>query len=43
MMHFIQKLRELSEGKPVGFKLCIGQPLAIYEHCQSHAAYSNYS
>lgn len=26
MMHFIQKLRELSEGKPVGFKLCIGQP-----------------
>ena len=26
MMHFIQKLRELSEGKPIGFKLCIGQP-----------------
>lgn len=26
MMHFIQKLRELSNGKPVGFKLCIGQP-----------------
>lgn len=26
MMHFIQKLRELSGGKPVGFKLCIGQP-----------------
>ena len=26
MMHFIQKLRDLSCGKPVGFKLCIGQP-----------------
>lgn len=25
-MHFLQELRELSEGKPVGFKLCIGQP-----------------
>lgn len=25
-MHFIQRLRELSGGKPVGFKLCIGQP-----------------
>lgn len=26
MMAFIQKLRELSDGKPVGFKLCLGQP-----------------
>ena len=26
MMHFIQQLRDLSKGKPVGFKLCIGQP-----------------
>jgi len=26
MMHFIAKLRELSGGKPVGFKLCIGHP-----------------
>ena len=26
MMHFIQKLRDLSGGKPVGFKLCIGHP-----------------
>ena len=23
---FLQRLRELSKGKPVGFKLCIGQP-----------------
>lgn len=26
LMHFIQTLRELSDGKPVGFKLCIGHP-----------------
>ncbi|MFZ4835571.1 FMN-binding glutamate synthase family protein [Rouxiella sp. Mn2063] len=26
MMSFIAKLRELSGGKPVGFKLCIGHP-----------------
>lgn len=26
MMQFIQQLRDLSGGKPVGFKLCIGQP-----------------
>lgn len=25
-VHFLQQLRELSGGKPVGFKLCIGQP-----------------
>jgi glutamate synthase domain-containing protein 2 len=26
MMYFIKKLRDLSGGKPVGFKLCIGHP-----------------
>ena len=26
LMAFIQELRELSKGKPVGFKLCIGHP-----------------
>ena len=26
LMHFIQRLRELSGGKPVGFKLCVGHP-----------------
>lgn len=26
LMHFIKKLRDLSGGKPVGFKLCIGHP-----------------
>jgi glutamate synthase domain-containing protein 2 len=26
LMQFIARLRELSEGKPVGFKLCLGHP-----------------
>jgi glutamate synthase domain-containing protein 2 len=26
LLHFIEKLRELSGGKPTGFKLCIGHP-----------------
>ena len=26
MMHFVKQLRDLSGGKPVGFKLCIGHP-----------------
>merc|ERR1719272_2523132 len=26
MMHFIAQVRELSDGKPVGFKLCVGRP-----------------
>lgn len=26
MMAFVEKLRRLSGGKPIGFKLCIGQP-----------------
>jgi len=26
MMHFVKHLRDLSGGKPVGFKLCIGHP-----------------
>ena len=26
LVEFIQKLRELSQGKPVGFKLCVGRP-----------------
>lgn len=25
LVHFIQKLRNLSEGKPIGFKICIGR------------------
>jgi glutamate synthase domain-containing protein 2 len=26
LMHFIGDLRRLSKGKPIGFKLCVGQP-----------------
>lgn len=26
LLHFIQRLRDLAEGKPVGFKLCLGHP-----------------
>ena len=26
LLEFVAKLRELSDGKPVGFKLCLGQP-----------------
>ncbi len=26
LLQFVQRLRELSEGKPVGFKLCLGKP-----------------
>ena len=26
LLQFIQRLRELSDGKPVGFKLCLGHP-----------------
>ena len=26
LIHFIDELRALSEGKPIGFKLCVGQP-----------------
>jgi glutamate synthase domain-containing protein 2 len=25
LLHFVQRLRQLSQGKPVGFKLCIGK------------------
>jgi len=26
LMHFVRRLRQLSGGKPVGFKLCVGHP-----------------
>mmetsp|Transcript_48913 Transcript_48913/g.78822 ORF Transcript_48913/g.78822 Transcript_48913/m.78822 type:complete len:579 (-) Transcript_48913:173-1909(-) len=26
LLEFVQRLRELSDGKPIGFKLCIGHP-----------------
>lgn len=35
MMQFIQKLRELSGGKPVGFKLCIGHKAEFIAICKA--------
>jgi len=26
LLNFIEKLRTLSDGKPIGFKLCVGRP-----------------
>ena len=35
MIQFIQKLRELSGGKPVGFKLCIGHKAEFISMCKA--------
>jgi glutamate synthase domain-containing protein 2 len=35
MMEFIAQLRELSKGKPVGFKLCIGHPHEFMAICKA--------
>ena len=35
MMHFIQKLRELSNYKPVGFKICIGDKQEFIDICNA--------
>src|SRR5690554_5837444 len=35
MVHFIKKLRDLSGGKPVGFKLCIGYKSEFISICQA--------
>ncbi|MDP2387642.1 MAG: glutamate synthase-related protein [Bacteroidota bacterium] len=35
MLQFIQKLRDLSGGKPVGFKLCIGQKNQFISICKA--------
>lgn len=34
MLHFIKRLRDLSDGKPVGFKLCIGQKSQFIAICK---------
>lgn len=33
LLEFVQKLRELSGGKPVGFKLCMGEPSEFEDIC----------
>ena len=35
MMHFIQQLRELSGGKPVGFKLAVGRTSEVFALCKA--------
>ena len=35
MLEFLAKLRELSGGKPAGFKLCIGHPWELFAICKA--------
>jgi glutamate synthase domain-containing protein 2 len=35
MMHFIKRMRDLSGGKPVGFKLCIGKRREFLSLCKA--------
>lgn len=35
LMHFIKQLRDLSGGKPVGFKLCVGKKAEFVEFCEA--------
>ena len=38
MMHFIQKCKHLSGGKPVGFKLCVGKKQEFTDLCEAMIA-----
>jgi glutamate synthase domain-containing protein 2 len=35
MLHFIERLRALSGGKPTGFKLCVGHPWEWFAICKA--------
>lgn len=35
MMHFLKKLRDLSNGKPIGFKLCVGKKQEFIDICKA--------
>ncbi len=35
LLRFVRRLRELSGGKPVGFKLCIGEPSEFLSICKA--------
>jgi len=35
LLEFVKKLRDLSDGKPVGFKLCIGRRTEFYAICKA--------
>lgn len=38
LLHFVQRLRELSGAKPVGFKLCIGERREFIDICEAMIA-----
>lgn len=42
LMHFIRQLRQLSGGKPVGIKLCVGQPWEWFGICKAMLATGTY-
>lgn len=35
LLHFVQQLRELSGGKPIGFKLCVGSKEEFIQVCEA--------
>ncbi len=35
LLRFVARLRELSGGKPVGFKLCVGRPVDVMALCKA--------
>ncbi len=35
LLEYVTKLRELSGGKPVGFKLCVGNPREVFALCKA--------
>ncbi|MFX6098581.1 FMN-binding glutamate synthase family protein, partial [Acinetobacter baumannii] len=35
LMHFIARLRALSGGKPIGFKMCLGHPWEFFAICKA--------
>lgn len=42
LVHFIERLRTLSEGKPIGFKLCVGQKAEFEALCEAMKKLHNY-
>lgn len=42
LIQFIQKLRDLSGGKPIGFKLCVGSKEEFFEICKSMVKFQIY-
>lgn len=35
LLEFVARLRELAGGKPIGFKLCVGNPRDVYAICKA--------